>query len=483
MNKVQKILGVLVVSLFSCVVFPNFVSATEYEENLIKRIAPDGKNVTIKAIKPKNDEEVFRYINGIAQTMLNEEDYDLYMTCDNDDVTKCNITIQEISDKAENFTKSYDVNVTYIEPEKNSIIESYINNYLGDLKDFNWDVDDFFKVTDLGLINYYMTSEKSELWNPNAASRAIKYSKDVIEMTNGSNLSFILRTGMGEQGDDLMYETAVGEMTVLYNGYAYGGKQQGVYLRRVLYIPESTENTKEAYVAAAQKRIDDYLGQKGLVTVSYGGDLSSGIALDSLVDVDRTDGNYYNISVTVNDVVKTYPFYIMKGSTEDLTVPTYLGSDIESNITITNSDPYIPLDTSLTVKNVIDDNIKKILGTNNYKAFDIKLYSDGLGALIEKSNDKFLVRMPLPEEYEDKSLIVYYINSNNEKEEHTVTVKDGYATFETNHFSTYILTENTNNTVVETPNTLDNISLYFIFGIISVMGLVSTSIYLNKRYN
>ena len=73
MNKVQKILGVLVVSLFSCVVFPNFVSATEYEENLIKRIAPDGKNVTIKAIKPKNDEEVFRYINGIAQTMLNEE--------------------------------------------------------------------------------------------------------------------------------------------------------------------------------------------------------------------------------------------------------------------------------------------------------------------------------------------------------------------------------------------------------------------------
>jgi len=483
MKKIQKILGVLFVGLFSSIIIPNIVSATEYEENLIKRIAPDGKNVTIKAVKPKNEIEVYEYINAVVQKMLDEENYEAYISCDNDDVTKCQINIQSVPvNDVIKFSKIYDVNVTYDEPKENIKIESY----LGKLKDFGeLDSETFLKVTDLGLINYYMTSEKSELWNPGAASRAIKYSKDIIEITNGSNVSFLLNVGMGEQGDDLMYETAIGEMTFLYNGYAYRGKQQGVYLRRVLYIPESTENTKEAYVSAAQKRINDYLGKDGLVTVTYGGDLSSGIALDSLVDINETDGNYYNVSVKVNDVTKSYPFYIIKGTEEDMVVPTYIGSDIESNITITNNDPYIPLDTSLTVKNVTDPNIEKVLGTDKYKAFDIKLYSDGKGALIEKSGDKFLVSMPVPEDLEDKSLIVYYINYNNEKEEHAVTVKDGFATFETYHFSTYILTEKTdsNNASVNSPDTADNILVYFMIGIFSTMGLVSTSLYLKKRYN
>lgn len=479
MKHFQKILGVFVFCLFTSLLIPQCVNATEYEENLIKRIAPDGKNVVVKAVKPKNDMEVFEYINILIQKMLNDDDYEAYISCP-EDVTKCQIDIHSVPvNDVIKFSKIYDVNVTYDEPEENVKIDAYVNQ----LKDFDWnDLDAYLKVTDLGLINYYMTSEKSELWNPNAASRAIKYSKDTIKITNGSNVSFLINVGMGEQGDDLMYETAVGEMSILYNGYAYKGKQQGVYLRRVLYIPESTANTKEAYIAAAQKRIDNYLGKTGLVTVSYGGILPTDGREDSLIDVNDTDGNYYNISVKVNDKIKVYPFYIMKGTEEDLKVPTYVGSDMDTNITITNNDPYIPLDTSLNVKNVIDDNIKKVLGTDKYKAFDIKLYSDGKGSLIEKSDDKFIVRMPVPEEFEGKTLIVNYINSNNEKEPHVVTLSpDGkYLTFETNHFSTYILSENTN---VKVPGTGDNILMYFIIGMISIIGFASTSIYLNKRYN
>ena len=484
MKNFQKILGVFVLGFFTALLIPISVNAAIDEEKLIEKIAPDGKNVTIKAVKPKNDEEVFNYINGVVQAMLDEEDYDAYMTCDDTDVTKCQIEIASVNDNSD-FAKKYDVNVTYIEPEKNVKVEEQVKKYLDALHEFDWSLDSLITVTDLGLINYYMTSDKSELWNPNAANRAIKYSKDIIDITNGSNVSFILRVGMGEQGSELMYETAAGEMTILYDGYAYAGKMQGLYLRKVLYIPESTENTKEAYVAAAQKRIDDYLGKSGLVTVSYGGILPTDGREDSRIDVNDTDGNYYNISVTVNGKTKVYPFYIMKGTEEDLKVPTYIGSDIESNITITNNDPYIPLDTSLNVKTVIDDNIKKVLGTDKYKAFDIKLFSDGKGSLIEKSDDKFIVRIPVPTEYNGKNLIVYYINSNNEKEEHGVTVKDGFATFETNHFSTYILTENTNinNTVVKNPNTADNISIYFIIGMISIIGLTTTSLYLNNRYN
>ena len=43
------------------------------------------------------------------------------------------------------------------------------------------------------------------------------------------------------------------------------------------------------------------------------------------------NGNYYNITVKGRE----YKFYIMKAPAEDLVVPTYLGKDIVTDITVT----------------------------------------------------------------------------------------------------------------------------------------------------
>lgn len=271
-----------------------------------------------------------------------------------------------------------------------------------------------------------------------------------------------------------MYESAFGPMSIFYNGYLYGTKEEGIYLKRVIYIPQDTENTKEAYVAAAQKRINDYLGNSSVV-VSYGGLLSSLPEFSEDPDYPIiSDGNYYNIKIGS----RTYKFYIIKGTDEELLQPTYVGLDLNSKIEITSEDSSIPLDTSLTVNNIEDNSIKNITGTENYKSYDISLYSAAKNAKIEKlENGKFVVKMPVPTELNGKDLIVYYITSDGTIEEHEVIVKDGYASFETNHFSTYILAEKV---AEENPKTYDGIGNRILMGTISLIGLFGAIIYLKK---
>ena len=70
-----------------------------------------------------------------------------------------------------------------------------------------------------------------------------------------------------------------------------------------------------------------------------------------------------------------------------------------------------------------------------------------------------------------------YITSEGAKEEHEVIVKDGYASFETNHFSTYVLAEKAE----ENPKTYDRIINSIFAGSISLIGLVCVIIYLKKE--
>ncbi len=482
MKSVKKILGVLVLTIVAVLVLPINVDALENHEDLIKKIAPDGENAVFKIRKPNSIEEGDMLINGYVNNLLQEDGYEIYAGCNEAPYTSCTVSIRTDDYKStwENgkevvlsgWKGSYTINVTYEEPKSNP----FLNDYFGKLNNFSEsNPNTYYFVEDLSLINYYLTSEKSELWNPGAPGRALKFST-LNNVTNGANITYYIDVRAGIQDETLMYESAFGPMSIFYNGYSYGTKTEGLYLKRVIYIPQDTEDTKESYIAAAQKRIDDYLGNSSVI-VSYGGLLSS---LPEGSEDDgysiRSDGNYYNIKIGS----RTYKFYIVKGTDEKLVEPTYYGLDLNSKIEITSGDSSIPLDTSLTVNNVEDSSIKDIIGTENYKSYDISLYSDAKNAKIEKlDNGKFLVKIPVPIELNGKDLIVYYITSEGAKEEHEVIVKDGYASFETNHFSTYVLAEKTE----ENPKTYDGIINIIFAGSISLIGLVCVIIYLKKRSN
>ena len=495
MKNVKKLLGFFAIMVCALFLVPNNVDALENHEevvkNLIKKIAPDGENAVFKVKKPTNNIEGDFLINGYVNNLLQVEEYEIYAGCYEEPYTIC--TIEFYTDDYETqwdeelgkdvivsgWKGSYTINVTYDEPKANAVVNSYFS------KLNNSDMSDpstCYYVEDLSLINYYLTSDKSELWNPGAPGRALKYST-LNNVTNGSNVTYYIDVRAGMQDETLMYESAFGPMSIFYNGYSYGTKEEGIYLKRVIYIPQDTENTKDAFIEAAQKRINDYLGNSSVV-VSYGGLLSSLPEFSEDPDYPITsDGNYYNIKIGS----RTYKFYIVKGTDEKLAEPTYVGLDLNSKIEISSSDSSIPLDTSLTVNNVEDSSIKNIIGTENYKSYDISLYSDAKNSKIEKlENGKFLVKIPVPTELNGKDLIVYYITSDGIKEEHEVAVKDGYATFETNHFSTYILAEikTTNNNQSlseENPQTYDGLMNWIILSIVSVSGIVGTIVYRKKQ--
>lgn len=494
MKNVKKMLGVFVIMMCALFFVPNSVDALENHEevteDLIKKIAPDGENAVFKVKRPTSIEEEDALINGYVNNLLQVDGYEITAGCYEEPYTSC--TIEFYTDDYETqwneelgkdvilsgWRGSYTINVTYDEPESNSVVDSYFSK-LNNSSMF--EPSTYYYVEDLSLINYYLTSDKSELWNPGAPGRALKYST-LNNVTNGSNVTYYLDVRAGMQDETLMYESAFGPMSIFYNGYSYGSKEEGIYLKRVIYIPQDTENTKEAFVEAAQKRINDYLGNSSVV-VSYGGLLSSLPEFSEDPDYPITsDGNYYNIKIGS----RTYKFYIIKGTDAQLVEPTYIGLDLNSKIEITSEDSSIPLDTSLTVNNVEDSSIKNIIGTDNYKSYDISLYSDAKNSKIEKLEDgKFLVKIPVPTELNGKDLIVYYITIEGTTEEHEVTVKDGYASFETNHFSTYVLAEKVTNEVVEideeNPNTYDGIITWVILGLISIGGIVGTAIYRKKQ--
>ncbi|MGN1342758.1 MAG: hypothetical protein ACI4VL_06155 [Bacilli bacterium] len=481
MKNTKKVLGVFVIMVCALFLVPNCVDALENHEDLIKKIAPDGENAVFKVKKPTSIEEGDVLINGYVNNLLQVEGYEITAGCYEAPYTSCTVSIRTDDydstwENGEEVVVSgwkglYTINVTYDEPKSNSVL----NDYFGKLNNFSEsNPNTYYFVEDLSLINYYLTSDKSELWNPGAPGRALKYST-LNNVTNGSNVTYYIDVRAGMQNETLMYESAFGPMSIFYNGYSYGTKEEGIYLKRVIYIPQDTENTKEDFVKAAQKRINDYLGNSSVV-VSYGGLLSSlpEGSEDASLPIDN-DGNYYNIKI--GD--RTYKFYIIKGNDEQLVEPTYIGLDLDSKIEITSKDSSIPLDTSVTVNSIYDSSIKDIIGTENYKSYDISLYSDAKNAKIEKlENGKFLVKIPVPTELSGKDLIVYYITSEGAKEEHEVTVKDDYAIFETDHFSVYSLAEKEN---VENPKTYDGIINIILVGIISLIGLVGATIYLKKK--
>lgn len=454
MKNFKKLLGVFVLVMVITLCVPNGVNASEKTDEYIRKISPDGKNIVIKSVVPKDGMEADFLMNGIVGKYIDPQDYEFYAWCEGDDFKTCIVELWSDDYKTEwdstlgkdvvisGEKASYTLNATYDVPT-NEV--SIVNNYISKLKNIELDeVSDWYMLEDLSLINYYLTSTKSELWNRSAPGRASKFVKELNDITDGSDLNFYLEARMGSQDETLMYESAFGPMTIFYGDYAYAFKEAGLYLKRVIYIPENTANTKEAFIEAAQKRIDDYLGEDNEVTVSYGGLLSSleEGAEDTELPI-TSDGNYYNIKV----LGRTYKFYIVKANNEKLVEPTYSAKNIGTDISITSDSGRVPLDTKINATKVTSgteyERILGILDLEDNVTYDVRLYSEATEDYITKLEDgTFEVKIPVPENLKDKDLkdlMVYYVNEEGKTEKYPVEPKDDYVIFTTTHFSIYTL--------------------------------------------
>ncbi len=166
--------------------------------------------------------------------------------------------------------------------------------------------------------------------------------------------------------------------------------------------------------------------------------------------------------------------------------------DTTTNITLQADTNIVPANTILEVAPITEGktyNTVKTALTNveKMKVFDINLLSNGVKI---QPNGKVKISIPIPTEFDTSKLAVYRIADNGEKIKYNVTVENNNATFETDHFSTYVLAEegeqqatdvkqgekdNTPKTGTET-----NILLYILGAIALVTGAGITTI---KKYN
>ena len=140
----------------------------------------------------------------------------------------------------------------------------------------------------------------------------------------------------------------------------------------------------------------------------------------------------------------------------------------------------LPASTQLVAEKVEDDAIYNEVSTiiaeaNDFVIYKITLESSGVRI---QPNGKVKINIPIPENFDNSNVSVFRIEEDGTKREYNVSVihEDGvdYATFETEHFSTYVLAE----VLGEQDNTpiTGDITIYYVIGIlfISIIGIVIT---------
>ncbi|MDD2409814.1 MAG: hypothetical protein PHD03_03745 [Bacilli bacterium] len=338
----------------------------------------------------------------------------------------------------------------------------------------------YYSLTDLNLINYYASRSGSDYLLD--LNKSINFITELRKDFEHSNLTYTFNAAAGD--DYPLYHSYFGWITVFHNDIAYGYIDPiGVQEINTLYIPSNTKNTSEAYISAAKNRIKQYLGYDVEITQAglrntlklFPEDPESPLYDFSLLGDESLMGNYY-YNIKLNNI--NYQFVIIRDSNK-MTTPVYKSKDLKTNIGVSSSNGTIPLDANIFTNIIIETEDYKIkVNSNNIYVVDIQLKSTSKTDYVAKlDNGKYLVSIPVPENLNGKEIIAYYISSAGKKEEHIVIVKDGYASFETDHFSTYILAEKT---AEPNPQTYDAILGYIILGIIGLIGIYSSTLYLRK---
>lgn len=448
MKKILFLMMMLLLALSIMMVLPNKVFANEMSDEYKKLLNEDGKLV-IDSIKPSNEDE---FISVFELLVL--KDGMSYSNIAND-FSSCDLTFN-------NETHTVEIAYNY-----NKNIKSKLN---GLVKNFPSNVS-YFKVQDMELINYWANTTKD------GEDTFTYYSGELKSYLNNYNVSFQVdnRAGM----DGYLLTERIGIFLVKYNGITYYmNSTLGARGEHIIYVPTTTGDSKEELMAAAQKRIDEYIG-KDKMKLSY-----SGTAYDIWLQQEYEEtrdmwkeadpnmtfeqwkdyGNvfiptYNNFEEAINikgvteaDSVFSITvggkkhFIIVKKDNSKMITPSYRTTDIETDVMISSSDSAIPLDTNIQAKQLTNgseyNKIIKSLNVKESAMFDLKLYSSSLENYVTKTDEGiFEVKIPVPDNLKGKELVVYYTDDSGKTETFEVEVKDGYAIFKTKHFSIYTLAE------------------------------------------
>ena len=251
-------------------------------------------------------------------------------------------------------------------------------------------------------------------------------------------VKFVASSGLGTF-DPLNFE--IGDLTIgiFKNGIFYDIRRMENFdaVCRI-YIPKEINNTAEDYIKYAKPIIEDSFDIEN-ATITKGAKLLNETEIK----------NGYTINGYGKIILEEMPTSIINSEDE------------KTNVKLETTNDVVPADTKLvveeittgkeytTVQNVLKEETTKMV------VYDITLLSNNVEI---QPNGNVKISLPIPSDYNKENIIVYRVEDNGTKTEYNVKVDGNYATFETDHFSTYVLAEKKvedTNTKTETP-TINN---------------------------
>lgn len=436
----------------------------------------DGK-VKVASVDPLDDSMFAETAITAALSKYDTDRYRVVGGCYEEN--KCTINI---FDKVKTYReKTYETIFEYATP--NSKIKNRLDGYAKTFVVDNQNIEEhLFLMEDLETINYKYAFPSFGEWI-DSINAIINYSSEFQNKIGYMNIGTKLDTRAG--WDDQFTSGCFGFLNLLFDEVIYSYVDTtGVKQNNVLYVPDETENTREAYIKAALDRVNKYI-PKANVKIEYAGQIADindfGIlSLKDIVDVNKTLGEYYKVTIGEEE----YYYFIAKDSSK-MRTPVMNTVDALTDISIKTDSSEVPLDSKINTV-VIDaksDEYKEFLNKvniNNGLVVDLKLFSDSINKNISKlENGVFKVYVPLNDELRKLDLTAYYVKDNGEIEKHDVKIEGDYLVFETDHFSTYVIGGNK----LENPATLDNVSTWIITTGVSLLGLAGAVLYKRKFNN
>lgn len=350
------------------------------------------------------------------------------------------VTLQAHKSNGVLCRESKDISVKYNNTDKkNATDEKYVKNIMSEIKSPKYyevtleDIDDGDKLAN-HIMQYYSNLVKDD----SVIVQARFYSG------GGNCLNFWV-------GDSL-------RVGIFKNGILYDIKDLGFehVTVPVINVPNTVPDNeiKDYVINQIAKYVPEYASN---ITKIEKGTKNKNIGDSNLLNYDIPNGYTVYSKDIMNDgketeYIATEYIIINRETTNDTTDNNVTLVDDKTNIKLEASSGVVPSNTvievTLVTKGTVYNNVKKILSAmKQFKIFDINLLSNGVKI---EPNGKVKISIPVPEEFNKSNLVVYRISDNGEKIEYSVTVNGDMVTFETDHFSTYVLAEKQTETE-ETP--------------------------------
>ena len=378
--------------------------------------------------------------------------------------TYINKTIKITYNNTKNKNASDEQYVKNLVIESPRYYETDISFYKDETEDY-WDR--FFEISE----QYY--------------TKLINNKDIIINATAGAGGGNGLTMGTGEGGTYIL----IFKNSVLYDIRCMSQET----LVPVITIPNTV---KEADVNDYVEKIikENYSNVKEITSITKGATITGGSVSTGKWEKEVKDG--YTVKGSIGQIEFEDVIIVRKEQNSSLQI-----KDENTNIRIDADTTVLPENTQLIVKEIkegqIYETVKNILNdlVDKMYVYDITLENEGVEV---QPNGNVKVSIPIPEEMDPSKLIVYRIDDEENKTEYEVTIETldniRYATFETDHFSTYVLTEkkteqNTTNENVsdikgekdDTPKTGTSTNMIFIIILAMLTGGITIKILKHKK--